>query len=223
MLTEEKDIEGCLAHIPFQLLQEFFVQIVTEHLDKGAEQKTPKHFDNPCWLPKQNQVPADGRWTKKITVWFRQSDHPDEQVLPNDCWSDTFTIPSLLTDRGTRNTQNMIRFRYPVRMYQLAAWYKLGRASTEKNMDASHLCGQGICGCFNPEHLVMEPKQTNQERKRCYMVTTCIVCRGNLIGNPCQGHQGSPWRCLRPTDIRNACSCDNQLLALKKQQQQNCN
>lgn len=60
--------------------------------------------------------------------------------------------------------------------YQLIAWKKFGRQALDavpsnktsrEDLVISHLCGNGP-RCCNPDHLVLEQKQKNDERTHCH-------------------------------------------------------
>ena len=42
--------------------------------------------------------------------------------------------------------------------------------------DCSHLCGFGLQGCVNIDHIVVEPHSVNLDRKLCHMRTICPQC-----------------------------------------------
>jgi len=39
--------------------------------------------------------------------------------------------------------------------------------------DSSHLCGQGMSGCVNPDHIIVEPHAINLDRRHCHIRTVC--------------------------------------------------
>ena len=39
--------------------------------------------------------------------------------------------------------------------------------------DASHICGKGLSGCVDPAHIVVEPHETNLDRRDCHKLTKC--------------------------------------------------
>jgi len=45
-----------------------------------------------------------------------------------------------------------------------------------RGYDASHLCGRGLAGCVDIEHIVVELHATNLDRKDCHRTTTCPCC-----------------------------------------------
>jgi len=68
--------------------------------------------------------------------------------------------------------------------YQLAAVMKYGPSelhkvsstkSEEGALTISHLCGSENSRCFNPGHIIIEPKKTNDQRTHCH-----FCCRNAL-------------------------------------------
>lgn len=73
--------------------------------------------------------------------------------------------------------------------YQLIAWKKFGRAALDtvpsnkrkEDLVISHLCGNGP-RCCNPEHLVLETKETNEQRIHCHYCIKNIFAHSEFIG-----------------------------------------
>lgn len=58
--------------------------------------------------------------------------------------------------------------------------------------DHSHLCGNGLHGCANYNHIVIEPHKVNLERKQCQTVAQCPCCDVSFAVFPCSHNP----RCL---------------------------
>lgn len=73
----------------------------------------------------------------------------------------------------------------------------LGKYSSKKPyFDASHTCGNGELGCINLDHVFLEERATNLERKKCNLVGVCIKTKEETLINQCKHHKP---RCILPT------------------------
>jgi hypothetical protein len=185
----------------------------------------PKQFAVPCLIPNQ-KIPEDGRWAKTVTVWFSQPDDGKGQIT--DAMIEkvfgkakTLCVPasgSSQEGRGagrSKNDRHMIRLKYPLRVYQIAALQPGEDWSAFDNGEASHLCGNGDLGCFNRRHMTIEPKAINLDRKKCWVIGKCIKCTANILTNRCEGHKDSTIMCNKPSEIGDVCTCFDWNTALK--------
>jgi hypothetical protein len=56
------------------------------------------------------------------------------------------------------------------------------KGELSKGMQVSHLCGHR--NCFNPEHLVLETAQVNNQRKGCLVWVMCPDCNRVIVVCP---------------------------------------
>jgi len=75
--------------------------------------------------------------------------------------------------------------KYSIRRHQLALYLKLKQSGAEMSWrdgdEASHLCH--VKSCYNPNHIVLESRELNQQRNGC------------LAERNCRGH-GSAAECI---------------------------
>lgn len=204
--------------IPASVIQSVYTAVCANKTKQDnmlweVKKALPKQFKDACQIPVE-KPPSDGRWTVKVSVWF---DQPADYKVTSANLEKVFgaskaaalSIPKTRGVSKKPNSSNAIRLRYPVRVYQLAALHAGMDWKAFDEGEASHLCGNGDFGCINRNHIVIEPKKINLDRKPCWYIIRCIVCHGNIAGNQCEGHTGSDTLCLRPRGIGDVCQCAN--------------
>ncbi len=185
-------------------------KVKTDNTLWSKDKELVRQFPDPCILPRK-KPPKEGRWTVKVSCWFNQPDDAkitDKTIATVFGSAGTLSIPKSRGGNRRPNNDKCIRLSYPIRVYQLIAigdeeWSVFSRR------EASHLCHNGIYGCVNKNHLVLEPKKVNMERRdlACWYGVTCIDCGGNILGNKCKGHGDDVEGCLTPNSIGNVCVC----------------
>ena len=102
-------------------------------------------------------------------------------IDPEGCWI------SILSARPNGDPQ--LKLRWEGKQASPRPWTLhlfLQGITVPQGHDASHLCGKGLQGCFNPDHIWVEEHRINLDRRDCHRRTTCPHCnQQHRVRHPC--------------------------------------
>lgn len=151
----------------------------------------------------------DPAWVTRLLR--RQRDADMEQRSPRGqllgCWmsSDRAAHPYGYTKINLRNTRmpgtnvdiGVQPYRHQLAVVAAGLGQNLVRTTRDNSTDeVSHLCGNHRC--FNPDHIVVEPREMNRKRWACGGAWIVRTADGTVY-NPCPHRAEPPWReCILP-------------------------